>query len=168
MKSIEENNKVITDLFGNQEMKALSWREPFATLMLHGKIETRSWSTNYRGLVLICASQKEYPISKVLEISGEHQISRITKIMYNYGTDYDVNENAIAVGRLIDCRPMQPNESDKCFVKYNPALWCHIYKDVRPINPIPFKGNLKWKNLSQEFINKIQFITQTNDKNKTT
>lgn len=41
-------------------VKALSLWEPWASLMRYGvkKIETRSWSTGYRGLLLICASKR--------------------------------------------------------------------------------------------------------------
>jgi hypothetical protein len=46
--------------FLNQEIRALTWKEPYASLMLHGKIETRTWYTKYRGLVLICAGLKHY------------------------------------------------------------------------------------------------------------
>ena len=41
-------------------MKALSVKEPWASLIRSGKktIETRTWNTNYRGKLLICTSQK--------------------------------------------------------------------------------------------------------------
>lgn len=41
-------------------LRALSWKEPYATLMLHGKVETRTWPTDYRGLVLNCVALKDY------------------------------------------------------------------------------------------------------------
>ena len=48
-----------------EPIKALSWKQPYASLMLKGKIETRSWPTNYRGLVLICASKAPYSIKEI-------------------------------------------------------------------------------------------------------
>lgn len=44
-------------------MKALALWQPWASLVACGakRIETRSWDTNYRGLVAICATQKEPP-----------------------------------------------------------------------------------------------------------
>lgn len=41
-------------------MKALSVKQPWASLIDDGTktIETRKWSTRYRGDLLICASQK--------------------------------------------------------------------------------------------------------------
>lgn len=49
-------------------IRALWWREPYASLMLQGKVETRTWNTNYRGLVLICASIKPYDDADILRI----------------------------------------------------------------------------------------------------
>jgi ASCH domain. len=42
-------------------MKAISLKEPWASLMLEGKktIETRVWKTNYRGKLLLCASKNQ-------------------------------------------------------------------------------------------------------------
>jgi hypothetical protein len=47
-------------------MKALSLHQPWASLILFGikKYETRSWETNYRGKLLICAAQKKGLLQK--------------------------------------------------------------------------------------------------------
>ena len=62
-------------------MKVLSLLQPWATLVVMGvkKIETRSWSTNYRGPLLIHASQgkagalvaQERPFSRYIHDFGE-------------------------------------------------------------------------------------------------
>ena len=41
-------------------MKAISIKEPWASLILNGHktIETRTWKTTYRGKLLLCASKK--------------------------------------------------------------------------------------------------------------
>jgi hypothetical protein len=46
-------------------VKILSIRQPWASLITHGlkDVENRTWSTKYRGLVLIHASQNEDKIS---------------------------------------------------------------------------------------------------------
>lgn len=121
----------------SESLLALSWKDPFATLMLHNKIETRTWATKYRGLVLICASKAKYKISQVMSIAGIEQLQRINGIMMEYSTDYSVDGMAIAIGRLVDCRPMQRADEDKCFVQYNPILHCHIYEEVRAIESFP-------------------------------
>jgi hypothetical protein len=139
-------------------LRALSWKEPYASLMLHGKIETRTWDTKYRGLVLICASKKAYPIHVVQSISGE-QIHKILELMpfIDLSIFYKNPGKAIAVGRLTDCRRMRWEDDNKAFVKYNPNLWCHIYEDVTAIEPFSYKGKQGWSIVPKEIINQIKF-----------
>lgn len=140
-----------------ENIRALSWKQPFATLMLHDKIETRTWATHYRGLVLICASKKSYTDEQIKNICGAEQFERI-KFIYSY-TDMFSNEGqAIAIGELVDCRPMRKEDEDICFVEYHPDLFCHVYKDVKEIEPFDFKGGMKWKKLTDDEINKIKII----------
>jgi hypothetical protein len=144
------------DLFGQEGMKALSWRQPYAWLMLppYNKIETRTWGTTYRGPVLICVSKKAFTDKEVMDIAGEKQFSRICDL---FGHNKPLNLGmAIAVGRLVDCRRMTPTDEDACFVEYLPTRWCHVYEDVRPIAPIPFTGRLSWTPLEEEFILKVK------------
>lgn len=137
------------------DMMALSWKEPFATLMLHGKIETRTWHTNYRGYVLICASKKMYSVEEVTNISGEVQSERLWEIILKKPL---ATGHAIAIGDLVECRPMTPQDEDKCFVKYNPKLWCHVYGCVIPIEPVPWKGTQGWKKVPRDFYHKIKLL----------
>ena len=161
-----------------EEIRALSWKQPFAELMLHGKIETRIWDTKYRGLVLICASKKGYGFHEIQTISGGDQSIRITCVLGRNNDHFLQHYRsgiAIAVGRLVDSRPMTKEDEDKCFVqyhkpwlqetkrKYKPSkfttkrLWCHIYEDVREIEPFEWQGTQGWKVLDQDIIDKIKF-----------
>lgn len=106
------------DLFGKEPMKALSWKEPYATLMLHGKVETRTWHTSYRGLVLICSSKQPYASKIIQKISGADGLLRILNVMTKYIDSKFYRGNAIAVGRLVDCRPMIKSDEEKTFVQY--------------------------------------------------
>jgi hypothetical protein len=158
------------------EIMALSWKQPFAQLMLHGKIETRTWSTNYRGLVLICASKDPYRLNEVSKIAGD-QLYNIERTLITNFKFLPIGK-AIAVGRLIDCRKMIPEDEEKCYVKFRPEweekklnkqtgqikvtkrnLWCHIYSDVKPIEQFEWNGVQGWKALTQEQIDKIKFVT---------
>lgn len=138
------------------EMKALTWKQPFAELMFFDKIETRVWSTNYRGWVLICAGLSVYNDINLRVICGD-QLKRLENTIH-WPAKYLVKGSAVGVGYLSDCRPMKPEDSEKCFVEYSPRLYCHVYTNVKRINPIKFKGAQGWKNLSQEFINQIEII----------
>ena len=137
-------------------MKALSWKEPFASLMLHGKIETRTWPTDYRGPVLICVSKKMYTLAEELAISGQEQFSRISQLL---GRDHQYHfGHAIAAGMLVGCRPMIPEDEDDCFVQYREELWCHLYSNIVALDPpLPWKGSQRWRDVPREFINKIRY-----------
>ena len=135
-----------------EPIKALSWKQHYASLMLKGKIETRSWPTNYRGLVLICASKAPYSIKEIKSMSGDETLIRINDML----TGFCPNGVAIAVGRLVDCRKMRIEDEEKAFVKFNEELYCHIYEDVRPIKtPFPYKGRQKWGKITKEQLDLI-------------
>lgn len=144
----------------NEEIRALNWKEPFGSLMLppHNKIETRIWHTNYRGLVLICISQKDYAWNTVSDIAGDKQFMRILDVSGEHRFTDVPRGYAVAIGRLINSRPMKKTDEDLTFVEFHSDLFCHVYEDVRLINPIPWKGGQKWRRVSQEIINQIEFI----------
>ncbi len=104
-------------------MKAISLKEPWASLVMNGKktIETRVWQTKYRGKLLICASA--IPKS---EVSG----------------------NAIAVANLVDCRPMtKADERQACCAVYDGA-YSWVLNKVKPITPFKVKGRLRLFNVT--------------------
>lgn len=140
-------------------MRALSWKQPFGTAMLHGKIETRKWDTRYRGLVLICTSKSGYTHNQMMAISGSVLCDRLyDKMVPDTGTAFSIGE-AIAVGELIDTRPMLPDDELKTLVKYNPSLFCHIYRNVRAIKKFPWKGSLGWRTVSSEVEESIEYMS---------
>ncbi|MGV8119629.1 MAG: ASCH domain-containing protein [Candidatus Xenobiia bacterium LiM19] len=100
------------------EMKALSVKDPWATAILNGEktIELRSWPTQYRGDILICASS-----SPKTENSGK----------------------AICIVKLADCRPMQKADENASLCDFDEYTYSWILENVRPIKPFPVKGKLK-------------------------
>ncbi len=98
-------------------MKVLSIREPWASMILNGEktIETRTWNTHHRGLILLCACKK--PVS---EISGK----------------------AFAIAKIVDCKEMvKADELNACCEVYHRAKsW--FLEDVKPIPPFDVKGQL--------------------------
>ena len=149
-----------------ETIKALSWKEPYGTLMLYGKIETRVWKTSYRGLVLICASKKSYNLGEVFRISGGDLYRAIWNKIFPDKNKYSVNVSdnlfycgkAFAIGELIDCRPMRKEDEDKCFVRYYPDLYCHVYQNVTKIEPFFWKGSLGFKTLTDYQKSQIKII----------
>ena len=146
----------------DQKLLALSWRQPYLDLMPHGKIETRTWSTSYRGWVLMCASKQPYKWHEVDMISGDEMADTIFGMMGS-STYQPITGHALAIGWLDDCRPMTRADEGKTFVQYRvPAqkpLFCHIYRDVREIEPFPWKGTQGWKEVSQDVKDTIRFRT---------
>ncbi|MBI3397311.1 ASCH domain-containing protein [Candidatus Woesebacteria bacterium] len=104
--------------------KALSLKQPWANLVASGKktIETRKWSTNYRGDIVICSSlnPKDPPPLGV----------------------------ALCVVELYDVKPMTKNDEKGACIKVYPKAHSWFLKNLRPINPpIPVRGSLGLFNL---------------------
>lgn len=146
------------------ELRALTWKEPYASLMFHGKIETRKWNTNYRGLVLICCGRKRFSPSEVQKLTGnDPQILSSIAETLTKPTPHMVSKvegYAIGVGKLVDCRTMRPDDEEKAFVNYDPELYAHIYMDVTSIDPVPFKGKQGWTKLSIDYLDNLKFHEQ--------
>lgn len=149
-----------TDILQN-EVRALNLKQPFAELMKHGKAETRTWATKYRGLVLICASANPYSDRELIEICGPEQYARILQLLGPKWFNVVKRGSAIAVGRIVSCQISRGTDKeieDLTFVNYNPTLFIHGYEDVTPIDPFPWRGSLGWKTLTPAEKNKIKFI----------
>jgi hypothetical protein len=98
-------------------MKALSVKQPWANLIASGDktIETRTWATHYRGELLIVSS-------------------RTPRI--------DPAGCALAIVRLVDCRPMtERDQIDACCDLY-PDAYSWVLRDARRISPFPVRGQL--------------------------
>jgi len=153
-----------TEIFENkiwtpdQELRALSLYNPYAGLMLHNKIETRPRPTNVRGWVLIASCKLWYAQEAALKISGQHQFDRITQIIADSKSNEFIDGSAIAIGNLVDCRPMETWDEDACFVQHRPGLYCWVFTDVRPMIPFKWSGKQGWAFVPQEVKDKIRII----------
>lgn len=142
------------------EVRALTWRQPYGSLMLHGKQETRTWDTKYRGLVLICAGLNSYPAYELEQLAGLHQYNRILDLTYEFPKEnFYITGQAIAIGELTDTLLMDNMIrvvagrqwlEDLTFVEWKPTLFMHYYKHVTPIEPFPWKGSQGWRTLTEE------------------
>lgn len=119
-------------------MKALSITEPYASLILEGKkhIETRSWSTQYRGKILVHASATRIPKEwrNLLPLIREPR-----------------NGYVLCTADLVDCyemtedfcRMMELLDYDEYRVGfYAPGRYAWILSNVQPIEPFKAKGHL--------------------------
>jgi hypothetical protein len=143
--------EMVNEMEQTSVMRALSWNQPFGTLMLHGKTETRRKGTSVRGKVLICTCKEPYADNQVLGIAGDRQYARIKQAKDKFQDDptWKLFGYAIGVADLTDCRLMYNSDQDDCFVEYRsrvvrddiiaPALYCWIFSNVQRIEP--FKWN---------------------------
>lgn len=102
--------------------KAISLKQPWANLVASAKktIETRKWSTKYRGDLVICSSQKP----------------KIDPAGY-----------ALCIVELYNVRPMTKGDEKKACVKVYPGAYSWFLRNLRPIKPFPVKGKLGIYNL---------------------
>lgn len=122
-------------------MKALTLTQPWATLMALGakRIETRSWSTRYRGPVAIHAA-KWFPRYAREFAEVERTLGRLPGRL-PLGA-------VVATARLVDVRPTQevaPSTSalERLYGDYTPGRFGWILADVVPLpEPIPARGSL--------------------------
>lgn len=150
--------------FLDYDVRALTIRQPFATLMLPPacKVETRTWNTTYRGWVLICAGQIRYKPWRLVQLCGEEQLQRMDS--YLDGRDDEIKSSmgmAIGIGKLVDILPMTREHEDSCFLKCQPQTFCHIFSEVQPIHQFPWTGSLGYTALHDDTKNKIKIKFNT-------
>jgi hypothetical protein len=106
-----------------KKYKAILLKQPWANLVAAGKktVETRKWSTKYRGDLVICSSK-----SPKIEPNGY----------------------ALCVVELYDVKPMVKADERKACIKVYPKAHSWFLKNLRPIDPpTPVKGSLGIFNL---------------------
>lgn len=100
-------------------MKALSVRQPWASMIASGRktIEVRSWSTRYRGPLLICATQRP----------------RLADLPTGA---------ALCVVELIDCRPMTKDDERGAAVPHQPGYFAWLLRHIRSVGAFRVVGRL--------------------------
>lgn len=139
------------------QVLGLTLTQPWATLMAVGAkcIETRSWSTTYRGLVAIHAA-KNFP-SDAREFCREDATYFHLTEVYGWEAE-DLPLGAIvAVGELVDCQPTTTTmprsllpgiwegdiDDEHRFGDYSPGRYAWLFHNVVMVDPpIPCRGAL--------------------------
>jgi len=127
-------------------LKALSLTQPWATLMAAGlkRIETRSWGTKYRGRVIIHAAKGFPPYAR--QLCGRHPFLDALHGLGISSRDFPFGA-LIATADLYDIVRIVdgfvfPDEPELSFGDYSPGRYAWYYRDVKKIDPIPYKGAL--------------------------
>lgn len=149
-------------------MKALTLFQPWATLIAIGakKIETRSWSTKYRGPLAIHAGIEK----KYVSLRSKDYICAkepFYSVLMEYYRSKDLEQQLyrpmlhlrgaiIAICELVACvrtdkRPWALSDQEKAFGDYTPGRFMWILDKVQKLEkPIPVKGAMGLWNI-QDF-----------------
>lgn len=138
-------------------MKALSFTQPWGSLVALGqkRIETRSWSTKYRGPIAIHAAKGfplecrtlcyEQPFAQALAVQGRFDapsdlprgaIVAVARLVEIYSTDHESCEG------LLNNHGARPHE--RAFGDYSPGRYAWWLDDVFELpRAVPCRGHLQ-------------------------
>jgi hypothetical protein len=140
----------MTDFFGYSRLRSLAFHQPFGSLMLHGKIETRRVQYGKRppfpaGEYLFYTTKEPASLSVMEKYCDQAMQERIQRTLAEEPTAC-LHGYAIALGTLVNIRRMRPEDSNKCFIDFNndPArsgqtTWCLFFENIRRIKPFEWQ-----------------------------
>jgi hypothetical protein len=140
-------------------MKALTLTQPYATLVAIGakRIETRSWSTRYRGPLAIHAAKGLGAVGAPNGLTELCHTELFARVLAHHGYVVQIPGYAtplplplgviVATCILMDCAPTNDvdtwnlTDEERAFGDYTPGRYAWLLADVRPIDPpIPATG----------------------------
>jgi hypothetical protein len=138
------------------KIRTLGFYQPFGTLMLHGKIETR-WVREGRkppfplGQYLFYTTRNACDKSTLFNWCGTEIVQSITKTIADDKTRV-LDGYAIGIGELVKIRHLHESQEDKAFVKFVGAKtfsakeedvikhqWGLHFRNVKRIEPFRWK-----------------------------
>lgn len=123
-------------------MKAITILEPWASLIACGakRIETRSWSTKYRGPIAIhTGKDRDKKGDRIRHVIFKAEQFGIKVPELQFGS-------VIAIAELVDCIYMSPewidtvSDQEKYFGWLEEGRYAWILTNVHPIDPVPARG----------------------------
>lgn len=112
-------------------MKALSIRQPYASLVAHGikDVENRSWETNYRGIVLIHAARVVPKEADLEALKRKHKLKTLPEMHFG------------AIVGAFDLEHLELEDDPKSkWYEFPAAAWMISRPIVFP-RPVPCVGN---------------------------
>lgn len=124
-------------------MKSLSVTQPWATLLVEGQktIEVRSWKTEHRGPLLICASKSPSNTFWHDKTDNEMRLMHAGCI--------------IGIVELIDVRPMLESDNDASAGNYLKGAFAWVVRSVSFCKPEPITGRLNLFEVPDSKIHRI-------------
>lgn len=123
-------------------MKAISLKQPFANFILFGwkTLETRTWNINYRGPLLICASQAIHNGDCMLD-GKEFECLDVIEQWWRMEIPFHLGK-ALCVVDITDCREMSADDETAACCKIYPKAKVWQLENLRPVAPFSVKGQL--------------------------
>jgi hypothetical protein len=150
-------------------MRCLSLWQPWASLVISGakRFETRSWSTAYRGLLVIHAAKKwdadlaylcaTEPFKAALEAAGIAFSADLRDCQRGWNLPFgallgavelvgchrteEINRTNMEASLLPDGGPPWIGKTEHAFGDYSPGRFAWLLRDPRPFpEPIPYAG----------------------------
>lgn len=166
-----------------EQIRTLGLYQPYATLMLHGKIESR-WIRKGKkppfplGKYMIYSTKRCYVAIEFEKMCPEDLRIKAKKLFDNDSTSqletHHYNGYAIGIGNLVEVCPMPAMWFDDAFywpdhtqIEYSNeemveingyVLWALRFEKVKRIKPFPFKGKQGVGFLSKEDEAKIEYL----------
>ncbi|MFA4903029.1 MAG: ASCH domain-containing protein [Desulfobaccales bacterium] len=140
------------------KIKALSLWQPWASLIAVGakQYETRSWKTDYRGPLLICAAQGGLSEKALKELLIQPKFVKALEPLFDAGVPGDNLQQwipswflpfgkAVAIAQLTACIPTFQYQTDwigleATFGDFSSGRYAWKLENVRAIEPFPVKG----------------------------
>lgn len=114
-------------------MKAISLQHPYAAWVVEGRkpLETRMWSTSYRGPIFI-------HVSKSIDWAA------MTRLGAPYHSAQLLNERGRVIGRaeLVNCRLMKPEDEPLTLCPWEPRRKVFELQAIERIPSFPARGQL--------------------------
>lgn len=138
-------------------MRILTLTQPWATLVAlgHKKVETRSWSTPYRGSMAIHAAKGWKPenaewATELVErglIPSTLPFGQIVCVVHLKDV-LPTNPPTWHADQVLEMHKwFMPDEKEREFGNYDPGRYAWLMEDLRPIPPMKFKGAQGLRNL---------------------
>ena len=101
-------------------IKAISIKQPWANMIREGEktVETRAWSTLYRGPLLICSSKRP----------------NLPEMLSGF---------ALAICDLVDCRLMVGADEEAACCQLYPGAYAFVLANVRTTPPFALRGQMR-------------------------
>ncbi len=159
----------------NEVIRTLGLYQPFASLMLHGKIETRLVTIDWKppfplGKYLIYSTKKFYHPEDCKHVMGNYY-DYANRILHNekfHEPTIDLRGYALCLGDLVSIadpiRPCKETFVDLPAVVmdiHNYPAWRRVglvFENMKRIKPFPFKGKQGIGFLSDADKDKIKFV----------